>query len=138
MGVTGVHHVALSVRDQARSQAFYAEVLGFAPITEIVEDGHRVVLLKRPDATLVIGLHQHPSNDGCEFNEFATGMDHIAFAVDAPEELGQWQQRLQKANVKHSPVTPGARPGSQILVFRDPDNIQLEFVHLAALLRSGE
>ncbi|GAC1341690.1 MAG: VOC family protein [Candidatus Dormibacteria bacterium] len=132
MAVTGVHHVALTVRDQATSQAFYEGVLGFAPIAEIEEHGHRTVILKRPDAAVVIGLHQHRSNDGQRFSEFTTGMDHLAFEVDTREDLDSWERRLETAEVAHSPVTPGARPGSQILVFRDPDNIQLEFVHMAA------
>lgn len=131
MTITGVHHLALSVRDSSRSRAFYEGVLGFAPMMELDEAGHKVLLLKCPDLPLVIGLHQHGRNPGEAFTEFATGMDHIALAVDTAEALEDWQKVLAAAGVEHSPIAPGARPGASILVFRDPDKIQLEFIHFA-------
>jgi catechol 2,3-dioxygenase-like lactoylglutathione lyase family enzyme len=134
MAFVGVHHLALSVRDRDKSQAFYEGVLGFAAMMELEETGHdgashRVLLLKHPDSALVIGLHQHANNAGQPFSEFATGMDHIAFAVDSRDALETWLKRFEDAGVEHSPIAPGARPGASILVFRDPDNIQLELIH---------
>jgi catechol 2,3-dioxygenase-like lactoylglutathione lyase family enzyme len=134
MALVGVHHLALSVRDRDKSQAFDEGVLGFAAMMELEETGHdgashRVLLLKHPDSTLVIGLHQHANNAGEPFSEFATGMDHIALAVDTSDALEAWEKRFADAGVEHSPIAPGQRPGATILVFRDPDNIQLQFIH---------
>jgi hypothetical protein len=43
------------------------------------------------------------------------------------EELDAWAARLTAAAVVHSPVTAAnSVPGAAVLVFRDPDNIQLE------------
>ena len=55
------------------------------------------------------------------------GLDHLAFAVADREELDAWAARLTDAAVVHSPVTAAnSVPGAAVLVFRDPDNIQLE------------
>ncbi|GAC1591982.1 MAG: VOC family protein [Acidimicrobiales bacterium] len=133
MAFVGIHHLALSVRDRNRSQTFYQDVLGFQPMMELDEAGHRVLLLKHEEMPLVIGLHQHGQNPGDSFSEFSTGMDHIAIGVDSRDSLDEWQQRFADSGVEHSPVAPGARAGASVLVFRDPDNIQLELIHFPSI-----
>jgi glyoxylase I family protein len=57
-------------------------------------------------------------------------LDHLAFGVDQRDELDSWSQRLDRAHVAHSPVQPAnSIPGAFVLVFRDPDNIQLELFY---------
>jgi glyoxylase I family protein len=42
-------------------------------------------------------------------------------------ELEAWAVRLSAAGVVHSPIAPAnSIAGAAVLVFRDPDNIQLE------------
>ena len=55
------------------------------------------------------------------------GLDHLAFTVADRQELDAWATRLADAAVVHSPITTAnSVPGAAVLVFRDPDNIQLE------------
>jgi catechol 2,3-dioxygenase-like lactoylglutathione lyase family enzyme len=55
------------------------------------------------------------------------GLDHLAFAVADRTALDAWADRLSAAGVVHSPIAPAnSIPGAAVLVFRDPDNIQLE------------
>jgi catechol 2,3-dioxygenase-like lactoylglutathione lyase family enzyme len=52
---------------------------------------------------------------------------HVAFEVPDREELDAWASRLAAAAVVHSPIAPAnSIPGAAVLVFRDPNNIQLE------------
>jgi hypothetical protein len=42
-------------------------------------------------------------------------------------ELDVWQQRLAELGIEHPPVTDAPSGSGTAFVFRDPDDIQLEF-----------
>ncbi|MGZ6870209.1 MAG: VOC family protein, partial [Frankiaceae bacterium] len=79
-------------------------------------------------------LHRHDTADGVPFRETRTGLDHVGFLVPARTDLEAWQSRLEEHGVTREPAAD--RPLTQspiadesyasVLVFRDPDNIQLE------------
>jgi glyoxylase I family protein len=66
----------------------------------------------------------------------AVGLDHLAFAVASRVDLEQWADRLARAGVDFLPIAESFTiPSAAVLVFRDPDNIQLELFtdpHFAA------
>jgi len=65
------------------------------------------------------------------FDETVAGLDHLSFRLADIEELDDWAQRLQHWKVDYSrPADSTLRPGAKVLVFRDPDNIQLELYAL--------
>ncbi len=124
--VTGVHHFSLTVCDLQRSVDWYCDLLG---LNKVMEEPHpdgsgTGVVLADPEFKLLIGLHAHKDNSGERFSESRTGLDHAAIGVPVRAELVQWQQRLEERAVPHSPITDA--PYGSVLVFRDPDNIQLE------------
>jgi glyoxylase I family protein len=127
--VTGIHHIGLTVRDAEASAAWYAQVLGFERSGEFESpDGaRRKVFLRHEGLHVRLGLTQHRYGSQGLFDETRAGLDHLAFSVAGPEELRAWAQRLSGAAVTHSGIA-GANsiPGATVLVFRDPDNIQLE------------
>ena len=57
------------------------------------------------------------------FNELRVGMDHVALGVADDSALAAWQTRLEDAGVACNRTD---QPELSILVFRDPDNIQIE------------
>ncbi len=127
--IRGIHHLGLTVRDVDVSAAWYEEVLGFRWVGEFKAPGgaRRKVFLRHDGLQARLGLtqHQHASQDA--FDETRAGPDHLAFAVADREELDAWAARLADAAVLHSPVTAAnSVPGAAVLVFRNPDNIQLE------------
>jgi len=129
--MTGVHHVSVTVTDLERSVPWYEEVLG---LSRLMEDTHPdgtgyFVLLGNPTLTVLVGLHVHPSNAGESFSEARTGLDHVGFAVSDHAELETWERRLVELDVPHSPVDD--QPGYSVVVFRDPDDVQLEFIAMA-------
>jgi catechol-2,3-dioxygenase len=86
------------------------------------------VFLRHGGLRARLGLTQHRSGDHERFDETRVGLDHLAFAVADRAQLDAWVARLAAAEVVHSPVAPANSISSAaVLVFRDPDNIQLEF-----------
>ena len=63
-----------------------------------------------------------------------TGLDHAGFVVPNRSDLEAWQDHLEsngvvRADVADKPLTQSPiadEPYGAVLVFRDPDNIQLE------------
>ena len=125
--ISGVAHIALTVRDLARSVAWYRTVLELpliAEFTEGAETRRKTILGNGP---VRLGLVQHARRAGEGFDETNIGLDHLAFAVPRGS-LERWVDRLDELAIAHSPVAPSTlRPDQRVLIFRDPDNIQLEF-----------
>jgi glyoxylase I family protein len=130
--ITGIHHVSVTVRDLETSAAWYQRVFRTdrVPMTfphyEREDSGYGVLLVDQRSG-LVIGLHTNVGNDGREFDEARTGLDHVGFNVASRAQLEAWAVRLGELGVKHSGIRSGDQPFPfATLVFRDPDNIQLE------------
>lgn len=124
--LSGIHHVALNVRDVEESVRWYGDVLGFAPLFPYDTDAFERRLVRHPSG-VVLGLtrHRHPDAD-TPFSERRTGLDHLAFAVAERSDLEAWAERLTAAGVEHSGVKVTPTTGSALVTFRDPDGIQLE------------
>jgi catechol 2,3-dioxygenase-like lactoylglutathione lyase family enzyme len=87
----------------------------------------RKVFLRHDDLRARLGLTQHQHGNREPFDETRAGLDHLSFAVSSREQLDAWAQRFSEAGVTFSPVAvANSIPGAAALVFRDPDNIQLE------------
>ena len=119
-----VHHIALTVTDLDASVAWSERVFGIHPRMDESHEGGFVRVLADEPWRLVIGLHHHDATEGGTFSERRIGLDHVAFAVPNRAELEAWQQHLRELAVQQSPIAD--RPYGSVLVFRDPDNIQLE------------
>jgi glyoxylase I family protein len=124
--ISGAHHVAFTVTDVERSSAWYRDLLGLVPVLS-GDDAHvSYRVLAHSASGWVIGLRQYHSTPGDEFDEFRTGLDHFAFGVADRPGLEAWEQELRRRG--DIPFTPIAdTPIGSVIVFRDPDGIQLEF-----------
>jgi glyoxylase I family protein len=130
----GLHHIALTVTDVDASIAWYEKVFGISFQMEAPHPGGVGKLLADDEQQLIIVLHRHDANEREQFAETRTGLDQVGFTVRSREELQAWQDHLERHGVKRSSAAD--RPLTQspiadesygsILVFRDPDNIQLE------------
>ena len=128
--ITGISHVDLSVTDVRSSETWYRELLGLIPLFAARNDDHHleVSYLVEPGSMLVIGLNQHDATGDARFDERQVGLDHLSFGVGSREELDSWLAKLDERGVPHSGIAE--RDSWDVLVLRDPDNIQLEFFHL--------
>jgi catechol 2,3-dioxygenase-like lactoylglutathione lyase family enzyme len=120
------------VRDVEASADWYVKVFqGMRlPITfphhDCEETGYAVLVVV-PGSDVIIGLHHNAGNDGAEFDESSTGLDHFGFSVADRAAMQRWVERLDGMGIEHSGVRDITEPiPFSTLVFRDPDNIQLE------------
>ena len=130
-----LHHLALTVTDLDASMAWYREVFEVSLVGEVPHPGGTGMVLADQQRTLMIVLHRHDANERERFSEMRTGLDHAGFMVTSREELESWSDHLAAHGVVRSadaasPLTQSPiadEPYGSVLVFRDPDNIQLEF-----------
>ena len=122
-----VSHIDLSVSDVERSASWYCDVLGLRRLRRADLDNRIMIVLRHEETGLIIGLNQHQVQNADRFDERSPGLDHIGFGVPERDDLDRWQSRLAEAGVEHSPVQDSPSGSGAALVFRDPDNIQLEF-----------
>jgi catechol 2,3-dioxygenase-like lactoylglutathione lyase family enzyme len=133
--LTGVHHVGLTVRDIATSEAFYSEALGM--VRAFVEphslgDGYAVVMM-RPGTDLVIGLDHHPDADREVFDPRRTGLDHLSIRVNERADIDTWVAHLDALGIEHGQVFSTEEPlPHALVVFRDPDGLPIEMFWLGA------
>lgn len=120
----GVSHVDLTVRNLQASADWYRQVLGLTTIMETDGDDRAAVVLLHPGSKMAISLGTHPTNDGSAFDETRTGLDHVSFRVADRAALEAWVDHFVGLGVEHSPIAD--EPYGSVVVFRDPDNIQLE------------
>jgi glyoxylase I family protein len=135
-GITGVHHVSATVTDVEASAAWYQRLFGMdrVPVTfphyEREDTGYGVLLID-PGSGVAIGLHTNRANQGEAFDECRTGLDHLSFSVAARDQLAAWVARLDELGIPHTGIRDEREPVAfSTVVFRDPDNIQLEFIAL--------
>ena len=114
-----VHHITLTVADVGRSHAFYEEVLGFKKVADL---GPRILA---HNGSFLLALTP-ASSDDAGFDETRVGIDHISLAVESRDELERAITILDGRGVSHGEITDLADFAITVLMFRDPDNIQVE------------
>jgi catechol 2,3-dioxygenase-like lactoylglutathione lyase family enzyme len=129
-----LHHIALTVTDVDASVTWYEEVFGIRHQVDAPHEGGVGKVLSDESRAFTIVLHHHDANDGHLFGETSTGLDHAGFLVPRRADLEAWQDHLERKGVVRTAVADKPLTQSPIadevygsvLVFRDPDNIQLE------------
>ena len=118
-----ITHVAVTVTDLEKSEAWYTRVLGVAPVLDEDTGAFRHIVYQL--GTTLFGLHGFPELiSKAPFNERKPGLDHVAFGCANRDELVEWAARLDQLGIEHGGIVD-AGYGSG-LSFRDPDNIALE------------
>jgi glyoxylase I family protein len=123
--IMGAHHVALTVSDADASASWYCNLLGMRVVLSDDDETVRFRVMAHPESGLVLGVRQYSGHAADRFDEFHTGLDHLAFGVSSRAELEAWERELAQRGVTFSPIAE--TPIGSVIVFRDPDNVQLEF-----------
>ena len=132
MGIVAnsIAHVRLTVCDIERSRQFYESVFNWPVLLEIPDNADEE--MRRQLGFLfggviydmggaLIGLRPVAVD---RFHEDRAGLDHIAFRAASKAELDAAALHLDDLGIDHEPVKDIGP--SDILEFRDPDNITLE------------
>jgi glyoxylase I family protein len=97
--------------------------MGFTVVSRWRGDSFDVITLMHPSG-LVVSVMTHDVAGSGAFDERRIGLDHIAFQVADRDELQRWMAHLEAKGVAQSGIADMSY--GPTLVFRDPDNIQLE------------
>lgn len=124
--LAGISRIDLTVTDVNRSERFYTEVLGFRVVDRVEKEGFRSTVMRHQGLPHELCVEWPAANDGSCFDEFRMGLDHLSFGVRNRAELERWQEHLGRHGVTYTPIADA--PYGAVLVFRDPNNIQLELM----------
>jgi glyoxylase I family protein len=133
--LAGVHHLGLTVLDVERSARWYREVLDFVEVGRLGDDHdeRRKIFLRHQGLPIRLGLVSHRDGPRRRFDETVAGLDHLSFAVSDRSTLERWCRRFDELDVEYTQIADAnSIPGALVVVFRDPDNIQLELFVEAA------
>ncbi len=127
MAIRGMNHAVLYVRDAARHQRFYEEVLGFVTM---IDGPGPYVFMRAPAsenhhdiAFFTIGEQAAPSQAGAG----TVGLYHIAWEVGTLTELDDMRARLEAAGALIGASDHG---NNKSLYAKDPDGIEFEVMWL--------
>jgi catechol 2,3-dioxygenase-like lactoylglutathione lyase family enzyme len=121
-GLKGMRHIALKVRDVARSKSFYQDILGMDVVWE--PDPKNVYLSSGWDN---IALHEVQER-------FAQGaaeqqLDHFGFVVATIERVKELEQEFRTKGVKIIHPFKIHRDGSASFYCADPDGILIQMLY---------
>jgi catechol 2,3-dioxygenase-like lactoylglutathione lyase family enzyme len=116
--VSSFHHVAMTVRDGAKSAQWYHQVFGF----ELVEKFTRTWLVGRGSCNL--GLTELPKGHPVEELNAKIAIQHIAFHVE-PDDFASAVQALKDLAIPFEGPDESGVAGPSVF-FQDPDGHELE------------
>jgi glyoxylase I family protein len=119
----GFSHIDLTVSDRERAAAWWQDVMGFTAVSRWRGDSFDAITLMHPSG-LVVSVMTHDVPASGAFDERRIGLDHIAFQVADRDELQRSAAHLEAKGVTQSGIADMSY--GPVLVFREPDNIQLE------------
>lgn len=121
----GISHVDLTVSDCDRAAQWWQDIMGFTLVHQVQEATYECRSVIHPSGVAVTLMTHSATADLGAFDERRVGLDHLAFQVTDRDGLVTWVAHLDTHDVPHSGIIDtGYGP---TVVFRDPDNFQLEF-----------
>lgn len=116
-GIRGLRHLALKVRDLARSRTFYEELFGMKVVWE--PDPENVYLSSGVDN---LALHQIPLAELAQYKTArAEFLDHLGFIMDSPESVDRLLPRAERFGATIVKPAKRHRDGSYSFYMADPD-----------------
>lgn len=129
-GLLGMRHIALKVRDVARSQRFYQERLGMRLVWQ--PDARNVYLSSGCD-----NLALHEVDEALAQSAGEKQLDHLGFVVDSMERVRVLEQEFIRHGVAIVHPFKVHRDGSASFYCADPDGIVIQMLFEPTLSRQS-
>lgn len=117
-----MRHIALNVKNIARSKSFYQDILGMDVVWE--PDPQNVYLSSGCDN---LALHQSPG--GGEPLPAGQHLDHLGFVVESVERVKELEREFRSRGVKIIHAFKAHRDGSASFYCADPDGIVIQMLY---------
>ena len=127
-GLKGMRHIALKVKDVARSKRFYQDVLGMDVMWE--PDEQNVYLSSGCDNIAIHGV-----SDVFADNAQEKQLDHLGFVVEDPERVRALETEFIAKGVPIVHPFKFHRDGSASFYCADPDGIVIQLLYEPQLSR---
>lgn len=123
MNLQALHHVAIIVSDYQKSKEFYVDLLGFEVIRENYRPERNDHKLDLKFGNSELEIFAMPNNPKRVSNPEACGLRHLAFKVDAIEEV---IAELTAKGIDCEPIRIDDYTNEKMTFFFDPDGLPLE------------
>lgn len=122
MQLSGIHHIALNVRDLDQAERFYTDVLGF-PVTHRFHKGLRHLMMDTGNA--MIALFEDADLDTAPAWKVLGEDGYMHLAFGAPKD--QFETIVEELKTKNITINgPVQRGQGKSIYFNDPDGNPLE------------
>lgn len=121
-GIQGMRHVALKVKDLARSKRFYQDMFGMEVVWE--PDPQNVYLSSGCDN---IAIHEVTTDFAA--NAVERQLDHIGFIVESIERVNELEKDYIGRGVKIVHPFKIHRDGSASFYCADPDGVVIQLLY---------
>ena len=116
---TGMRHVALNVRDVAKAEHFYVDLMGMS--VEWRPDADSVYLTSGNDN---VALHKAVGDEA----QGVPLLGHIGFFINNEEAVDDWYEFLKANDVKMKTAPRKHRDGAKSFYCVDPDGVIVQII----------
>jgi glyoxylase I family protein len=128
MKIERLHHIAIICSDYEKSKYFYSNILGFTIENEVFRAERNSYKLDLSlNGEYLIELFSFPNPPKRTSRPEATGLRHLAFAVQNIEESIEYLKRYQ---VITEPIRIDEFTQKKFTFFSDPDDLPIELYEL--------
>ncbi len=129
-GLKGMRHIALKVRDLARSKQFYREMFGMDVVWE--PDSKNVYLSSGCD-----NLALHEVTESFLNSAEERQLDHMGFLVESIERVAELERDFRSKGIKIVHPFKIHRDGSASFYCADPDGVIIQMLYEPTLSRQS-
>jgi len=120
-GLKGMRHIALKVKDAARSKEFYCKFFGMDVVWE--PDAENIYLSSGCDNIAIHKMTDEYAQGAAELQ-----LDHLGFVVESIERVRELEQEFDSQGVKIVHPFKVHRDGSASFYCADPDGIVIQLL----------
>ncbi|OKH41985.1 bleomycin resistance protein [Calothrix sp. HK-06] len=126
------NHIALTVTNLARSEAFYDKLLGFMGYKQAEKNENFILWANSHNGAVITISPSNPQSSNKFHDRYSPGLHHLAFGADSRDDVNKLYKFLveQGTEILDPPSEYDYMPGYYAVFFLDPDGIKLELTYI--------